>query len=189
MVYCYWDYDFVCLHSKRIITFAKNTGGQQHVGTWREQMLRNCTIAGWWFDSTLAFFRNKMPHEACETGFLKWLEDLGKKIWEQQKTHVAQRKEQRATNPYCGGSNPLMGSKSKEDKMEENEIKKLICEIIDDSSGGIKFLDLAVKLQLRTNYQFDADELERIVRNTEGVKVLDYTWHYLNRSKMFVYTP
>lgn len=46
---------------------------------------------------------------------------------------------------------------------------------------------------LREEYSFDNDrfihDVEWYCRNTEAIKVLDYTMTSLKRAKMFIYTP
>ena len=74
-------------------------------------------------------------------------------------------------------------------KDEEDKLKKLILEVVEDSSGGLKFTELLVKLMLKGGIFESPEELERIVRETKGVRVLDYVWHREKREKMFIYTP
>jgi hypothetical protein len=67
--------------------------------------------------------------------------------------------------------------------------------ILDDSSGGIKFIELLNKL-IKIMYEGEyiipenfPEKLEKLIRKNTEFKVLDYTWKSMNRSKMFVYTP
>lgn len=76
-----------------------------------------------------------------------------------------------------------------DDEFYVEDIEKAIREIVEESSGGIKFVELLVKLNIRFSLKLPGPEkIEEIVRNTPGVKVLDYIWKSENRSKMFVYT-
>lgn len=75
-------------------------------------------------------------------------------------------------------------------------ILPLITKIVNDNSGGIKFTELIVNLieaisKTDSGYEdddIDIDSIELIIRESSDLKILDYTWHELNRSKMFVYT-
>ena len=75
---------------------------------------------------------------------------------------------------------------------KKEKIQNAVREILEMHSGGIKFTELITEI-VAYNYfrpgEMDADEIEKAVREMEGVKVLDYVWKSLNRSKMFVYTP
>jgi hypothetical protein len=77
-------------------------------------------------------------------------------------------------------------------------LQQRIVEIVRDHSGGIKFLELVLDLaeldvDFRKEYSFNPDrfiyDVEWYCRNTESLKVLDYTMTSMNRAKMFVYTP
>lgn len=65
-----------------------------------------------------------------------------------------------------------------------------IKELISQASGGIKFTKLLVEWLETIDSSMTMEELEKICRNTPGIKVLDYTWNMGNgnyRHKMFVH--
>lgn len=70
-----------------------------------------------------------------------------------------------------------------------------IVKVVNDNSGGVKFIDLITELMTTYRSEFEpitddfADQIEAIIRNSNCLKILDYTYLVLNRSKMFVYTP
>lgn len=71
---------------------------------------------------------------------------------------------------------------------ERMELEKFIRNIIDENSGGLKYMDLLSQV-VRSSHREQADKLEEIISKMEGIKVLNYTWHRLSREKMFIYTP
>jgi hypothetical protein len=75
-----------------------------------------------------------------------------------------------------------------------------IVDIVNDTSGGIKFVELITRLMTSDHgiamYRtIDTDrflyDVEYICRHSVVVKVLDYTYDqmHIHRAKMFVYTP
>jgi hypothetical protein len=79
--------------------------------------------------------------------------------------------------------------------MTDKELYSKALAIVEDASGGIKFTELVcqfVSLHGRDpdfeSYDF-VTRLEIIIRSSSELKILDYTFHALNRQKMFVYTP
>jgi hypothetical protein len=80
-------------------------------------------------------------------------------------------------------------------KPDKPVLQQKIIEIIDDSSGGIKFIDLVSRLiSLKKFKEFSDNErflhdVEWYCRNTKDIRTLDYTMRTLNRNKMFIYTP
>lgn len=79
--------------------------------------------------------------------------------------------------------------------MAEYNLHTQILAHVTDNSGGMKFTEL---VSILTSNAVDngvtlpdkfADEVESVIRNSEELRVLDYTWKTLNRAKMFVYTP
>jgi hypothetical protein len=77
-------------------------------------------------------------------------------------------------------------------------LQQHIVEIVNNHSGGTKYIDLVMSLveldaDFRKEYSFNSDkflhDVEWYCRNTESLKVLDYTMTSINRAKMFVYTP
>lgn len=76
--------------------------------------------------------------------------------------------------------------------MVGQELHDAAVKLVHDNSGGIKFTEL-VTLLVSQNKDLERDgfveELETSLRTSNVVKVLDYTFHQLNRSKMFIYTP
>jgi hypothetical protein len=81
----------------------------------------------------------------------------------------------------------------KENEMDKKDrIKDGVRRILDEHSGGIKFTELIVEIascRYLDISEMDADEIEKVIREMEDVKVLDYVWKSMNRAKMFVYTP
>jgi len=75
--------------------------------------------------------------------------------------------------------------------MTDKELHDQAVNIVIDNSGGIKFIELLFEL-IRSQIELDEnlpEQLERVLRESSVVKVLDYTYKQLNRSKMFIYTP
>lgn len=78
-----------------------------------------------------------------------------------------------------------------------DQIKKLILEIIEDNSGGLKFTELLPNLitKLINSNQSNFIEhltpefVEELITQTPELKILEYTFKSLNRQKMFIYTP
>jgi hypothetical protein len=79
-------------------------------------------------------------------------------------------------------------------------LNETIRSILDSHSGGIKFIDLVFEIQdFISNEEIDEksisdidnlpDIVENLVREDPYLKILEYTWHRCNKSKMFVYTP
>jgi hypothetical protein len=72
-----------------------------------------------------------------------------------------------------------------------------ILAIVEDSSGGIKFIDLVSRAVFEASENGttgkDLDDLpdliEKEIRNSKDMKILEYTWRAMSRQKMFVYTP
>ena len=79
--------------------------------------------------------------------------------------------------------------------MNNNTRKKIedaVKEVVNSMSGGVKFTELGVEVISRgllDKSEVDCDEFEKVIREMKDVKVLDYTWKEINRSKMFIYTP
>lgn len=69
-------------------------------------------------------------------------------------------------------------------------IQEFIQQELDENAGGLKFIDLLSRT-LHSPFKDFAENLEDIIRNEMkyDVEILDYTWHRLNKAKMFVYTP
>lgn len=68
-------------------------------------------------------------------------------------------------------------------------IESLIMEIVESHSGGIKFTELITELVAMGYRPSSPEEVEEAVKGMSGLKILEYTWHAMNRTKMFVYTP
>jgi len=76
--------------------------------------------------------------------------------------------------------------------MTDKELHDEAVNIVTDNSGGIKFIELLFELIRSRQIGLDEnlpEQLERVLRESSVVKVLDYTYKQLNRSKMFIYTP
>ena len=75
---------------------------------------------------------------------------------------------------------------------KKDRIKYTARKIIEDHSGGVKFIELIADM-VADKYlgpeEVDPDEIENVIREMEDVKILDYVWKSMNRAKMFVYTP
>jgi hypothetical protein len=75
---------------------------------------------------------------------------------------------------------------------KKDRIKNAARKIIEDHSGGVKFIELIADM-VTDKYlgpeEVDPDEIENVIREMEDVKILDYVWKSMNRAKMFVYTP
>jgi hypothetical protein len=71
-----------------------------------------------------------------------------------------------------------------------NELQTKILRIVDDESGGIKFMKL-VALLTAINPNVDPDNLEKTIRSMPELKVLDYGYAMgdITRVKMFVHRP
>jgi hypothetical protein len=76
-------------------------------------------------------------------------------------------------------------------------LQDLVVTIVNDNSGGIKFTELMYRilekqhegLILSDTHTFvTPDLLEKCIRKSRLVKILDYVWVPQNRAKMFVYT-
>lgn len=61
-----------------------------------------------------------------------------------------------------------------------NTIQEFIRSELDDNSGGMKFLDLLVRVS-HSPFKGFAGSLEDIINKMDDVKILTYTWHRLNR--------
>lgn len=77
--------------------------------------------------------------------------------------------------------------------LTDKEVHDEIVKIVDDSSGGIKFVDLLVVLSAHygkdiNDFRKMPDYLENLCRTSKVIKVLDYQCRNLNRHKMFIYT-
>lgn len=77
--------------------------------------------------------------------------------------------------------------------MSAMKLEDRIFEIVQGSSGGIKFLNLITRLVMHGDEfdDFTVDEIEQAVRSHAKLKVLDYSWDMgagMKRAKMFVYT-
>ena len=77
-------------------------------------------------------------------------------------------------------------------------IHEIIPEILDDNSGGVKFMDLLVtvlekhnkepiKEFLRVEDFKIAHFLMGMLKEMDGVHIQEYTWKSMNREKFFVY--
>jgi hypothetical protein len=71
-----------------------------------------------------------------------------------------------------------------------------IAKIVENSSGGIKFIELITVLASEYRHQLTETDIEllperveKVIRESNDLKILDYTFKSYNRSKMFVYTP
>lgn len=90
-----------------------------------------------------------------------------------------------------------MGSMSKKHFLfGASELHGAIVEIVNDYSGGIKFMELVTTLIDRYREHLSRSDkknlpevVEKIVRESDDLKVLEYTMKTLNRMKLFVYTP
>lgn len=86
---------------------------------------------------------------------------------------------------------------------ERETIQNWVLEMVQQSSGGIKFVELITKLMMRANENkeswgtlmkrvSDAEWLEEAIEEMDQVEILRYSWQLsgeLSREKMFVYTP
>ena len=74
-----------------------------------------------------------------------------------------------------------------------------ILNIVNDNSGGIKFTELITILLTNYRHNLDgwqnddnldklSDIIEKIIRESSDMKILNYTWILMKRTKMFVYT-
>lgn len=77
--------------------------------------------------------------------------------------------------------------------MTDKELYNQALEIVKDHSGGIKFTELLTLILSKNKSASQTsnfpDKLEIILRDSDELKVLDYTHKLLNRAKMFIYTP
>jgi len=65
--------------------------------------------------------------------------------------------------------------------------------ILENYSGGIKFTELLTLIlpdvmTLKIDTTDFSDRLEKVIRKSDDIKILDYTWKSAKRAKMFVYT-
>jgi hypothetical protein len=67
--------------------------------------------------------------------------------------------------------------------------------IVNENSGGIKFVELLSELLTRYHDIFEEQDngefptiVEHVIRASTDLKILDYTWLQMERAKMFVYT-
>lgn len=76
--------------------------------------------------------------------------------------------------------------------MNDKDLHDLAVEIVQDYSGGIKFTELLTVILSKDKSASQIanfpDKLEKILRDSDKIKVLDYTHILLNRAKMFIYT-
>lgn len=79
--------------------------------------------------------------------------------------------------------------------MDLEKTISIIEKIVNDHSGGIKFTELITELMIKFNEEkldineIEPDKIEKIIESMMSVKILEYTFKDLNRSKMFIYTP
>lgn len=78
-------------------------------------------------------------------------------------------------------------------KLSNEVLHDIIVKIVDDNSGGIKFTELisviiSNHIENLDNIENLPDRLERIIRESKILSILEYTFRQLNRCKMFVYT-
>jgi len=73
---------------------------------------------------------------------------------------------------------------------KKNKVENAIRNIVNEHSGGVKFTELIVEIVSKKYLDIkNPDEIEKVIREMEDVKILDYTWKSIDRAKMFVYTP
>ena len=73
---------------------------------------------------------------------------------------------------------------------KKNKVENAIRNIVNEHSGGVKFTELIVEIVSKKYLDIkNPDEIEKVIREMEDVKILDYTWKSMDRAKMFVYTP
>ncbi len=68
-----------------------------------------------------------------------------------------------------------------------SELEILIRRLLDENSGGMKFLELVTKI-VEESKKINPEIVESLCRRLNGIKVVDYTWKQCNRSKMFICT-
>ena len=81
--------------------------------------------------------------------------------------------------------------------MKIGELKKLILEIVEDHSGGLKFIELLAELISKMYESNESKQIELLtpefieetIRKMPELKILKFTFKNLKREKMFVYTP
>lgn len=77
--------------------------------------------------------------------------------------------------------------------LSEKDIHDEIVNVVDEHSGGIKFVELICVLSSHfgrdiNDFRGLPDYVEKMCRESKTIKVLDYSSRKLNRQKMFVYT-
>lgn len=98
--------------------------------------------------------------------------------------------------PLCGREfiNCICNNEESQTKSSD-DILEIVIKIVNDHSGGVKFLELITDMTTKYRENFQpicdnfADRVEEIIRASDKVKILDYTYQALNRAKMFIYTP
>lgn len=76
--------------------------------------------------------------------------------------------------------------------MRISKMEKVILQIIDDNSGGLKLTQLISDLIGHYRGKIELADIENELKNLEGkgkIKRLIYTWQSMNREKEFIYTP
>ena len=80
-------------------------------------------------------------------------------------------------------------------KISDKELMKYVVKIVNDNSGGIKFTQLVTEL-VSTLFEnnkncniVSAEYIENLIKKSKNLKILTYTFHSLNREKLFIYTP
>lgn len=67
----------------------------------------------------------------------------------------------------------------------EEQIRRILIE----NSGGLKFMALLVQLMKSCAVENLDDNILACIEKMPDIKILKYTYHPLNREKLFVYTP
>jgi hypothetical protein len=80
-------------------------------------------------------------------------------------------------------------------KEEPSILLEKIRIIVNENSGGLKFIELLSILMTKYHDLFGEQErsgfpevVEAVIRNSSDLKILDYTQQSMQRAKMFVYT-
>lgn len=67
-------------------------------------------------------------------------------------------------------------------------MEEKIRQALDEHGGGMKFMELLAAVMQIHSYT-NPNTLQECIEKMPDVKILTYTWHRMNREKMFVYTP
>jgi len=80
-------------------------------------------------------------------------------------------------------------------KEEPSMLHDAIKLVVNDNSGGLKFVELLSILMTKYHDKFEEQDngefptiVEHVIRASTDLKILDYTWLQMERAKMFVYT-